>query len=681
VIRVPLRVALLGAVAALVFGVLGAPLLLPRLIAGADSALAQAAPTDTPTPSPTPPATATTAATQTPIVVTATPLPATQTPYVIVQSPTPLPATSAPAATATPLPPGYGPDACEPNNTLVQPCAVPTETDIANLNFSDGSPDVFSLLLKASRIYTISARAQGGIDPAIAVYVAGQTDKPVASNDDAGPGDNSAVAQITTTSEAWYIVLVENKAPGDLRGKTYTLSARSAASASTPVNSSGGADADQSGIGDALENNYDVNHASRIVWGVPYDLSLLCPDPTPGACGGGDHDFILAPAKAGIPLVALTYDLGPGADTNVIIYKPDPSQTADGSGAIPGWKAIAGNDDVAPGYTLRSLVRITPDWTGEALLVISSSERANPPALPVALGPSGRYRLIAGPPEMKAVAAVLSAQGDVPAPPAASAGAGAGGTPASAPAAVPTAAAAPVEVIKEASATGIAEVAQPSADLYGAVPPQPGDKLASYAKGTQVKLLGQSYRGWVKVQPAGAVMLGWMWGPSLSAVEVAGGLSGTLATGAASGTAAPGTPAAGATATSRVTPGPIGPTPAVGNRAATIELLDPEPLPVDDVKRPVARALRIEVCTNAPKDPHACAQPLAGLRVEIRLAANQAVQVQGLTDAAGKVTLSTSVPPGTRLVLAVPAAGLAADIADNATDLPVRVPPTLGGSQ
>ena len=75
-------------------------------------------------PSATPTATATkeptlSNTTQTPIVITATPSATND-------------ATRTPEATRTPVPPGYGPDRCEPNDTLVQPCALQTEIDVAD---------------------------------------------------------------------------------------------------------------------------------------------------------------------------------------------------------------------------------------------------------------------------------------------------------------------------------------------------------------------------------------------------------------------------------------------------------------------------------------------------------------------------------------------------------------------
>ena len=666
-IHIPFRLALLALLSAVILGDVGAPFLYASLAASAQSALAQAAATDTATSS----STATTAATQTPVIWTATPAPATQTPFILIATSAPAAATDEP--TATPLPPGYAPDACHPNHSLQQPCALANETNVANLNFVSGGTDVYSFLLKGGREYQLSATVTtDGIDPSMTVYLAGVIEQPIGQNDDVRIGDPSAIVTLTVAADAWYLVEVINKAPGDVRGKTYTMSARSIGVPSVSAPSGAGL-ASTATEEEVIGNAYDVSHAARIVWAAPYDLSMVCPDLRPGACYAGRHTFTLVHVKAGIPLAALTYDLGAGVDTVLTMYKPDPTQTQESPGVLPGWRAIAANDDFVAGETLRSQVRVTPDWNGDLLLVVAPSSRQDLPPAPADSRP-GRYRLIVGPPEMKAIAAAMAAQGDMPtAMPAHAAEAAGGSVPA--PTGASVAAAAPAA--PEASVTGIAELTQQT-DLYGAVPPQSGDRLRSYPAGTLVKLLGQSYRGWVKVQPADAVMVGWMWGPSLKAVEGAGGLlAGAHPTTTATGsdeTAVRATPAANGGDGLSATPIPF-------NRAATIEQLDPEPIPASAPARPVARALRIEVCTAALKDQRACGTALSGLRVEVRLASTLAIQVQGVTDAEGKVTLSTSVPPGTRLVLSIPVLGMQTDIANEATELPVRVPATLEGTQ
>ncbi|HEX6288244.1 MAG TPA: hypothetical protein VFZ66_03595 [Herpetosiphonaceae bacterium] len=691
-VRVPLRWLIAGLLLALLGGVVMAPWLRPT-VADPGLAVAQSAPwTPTPTPTdvPTPTATSTPTATATEVPTPTTAPTATAT---LTQTVAP---TATPTPTPTALPPGYGPDACEPNNTLVQPCAIPTEVEVSNLSVVDGTTDVYSVLLKAQRHYTIRASSATGIDPVLKVYLAADTGRIVAENDDLAPGSGDAQVEIVITTDAWYLVEVKNQAPGEMRGRVYTVSVRSSALAGTPAPGTPTAPPVPTPLaGDLLENNYDGDHAARIGWAVPYDLSLLCPDPAPHACPAGDHDFLRVPVKAGVPFVALTYDLGPGADPYLSLYRPDAAQTVVGEGRLPGWRQQAVNDDGAPGWTLRSLVTLTPDWTGEALLVVASSARANPPVVPDADGPPGRYRLITGSPDHAALREVLAAQRDLPptptpaptdvptpiltarpeppAPP----------LPTSVPTPVPTRAptSAPLppavatqpatdqrEVVREASITGLAVVVKDGTRLYGAAPPADGDELASYPEGARVRLLGMSYRGWVKVQPDDSVTPGWMWGPNLRPLET------VPAPGASAGPTPDGT-------TPPHPGGPAAPTPtipATGDRPATVEDLAPQPLPTAVPPRPVGRTLTIEVC-GAGARQSSCGTPLGGVRVEIVQAATARLLTQGLTDSSGKVRLSLSVPAGSTLLLRIPALGVASPLGETDTQIPVRVPGTRGG--
>ena len=685
-------------------GVLVAPWLHPY-VAGPRPARAQSLPW-TPTPAPT----ALPSATPTPTdLPTATPTPtATDTPA-------PLPASPTATLTPTALPPGWAPDACEPNDTLVAPCGMPTEVELPALNFVDQSPDVFSVVLKAHRRYTIRASSTQGVDPVLTVFLASATDTPVAENDDVGPGAGDAQVELTTTAEAWYLIQVDNTALGDMHGRQYTLSVRSAAPAgpggapTTTTTTTPAAPA----AGDLLENNYDLDHAARIAWGVPYDLRLVCPDPAPGACPAGDHDFLRVPVKAGVPLVALTYDLGPGTDPLLTLYRPDATQTGSGNGQLPGWRLLTTNDDVAGGWTLRSLVAVTPDWSGDAVLVVAASARTNPPALPEAAGPPGRYRLIVGSPDLAVVQQVLAAQTDLPPTPVPTA------VPPVAPTVVPTAAptrppevtpppaptvaptaaptATPVppaptgaplpaavstapaqdarEVVKEPSLTGPAVVSKEGTRLYGAAPPADGDELASYPDGARVTLLGQSYRGWVKVQPRDSVTPGWMWGPALRPVETPA----PEASPTAGPDGTPGPPADPAHPGSATPATPTAPATPDADHPATVDALAPLPLPTTAPSRPVARTVTIEVCSGSTAPRTACAAPVAGLRVELVLAASGRVAGQGVTGSAGTVTLSLSVAAGSTLRLRIPAVGLLVDLNQTDTLIPVRVPDQTGG--
>jgi hypothetical protein len=620
-------------------------------------------------PSATPTATATkeptgNAATQTPIVITATPSATND-------------ATRTPEPTHTPVPLGYGPDRCEPNDTLVQPCALQTEVDIGDLNFTDGMPDVFSFLLKGGRTYTIRASSSSGIDPSIAVYLAGALDTPIAQNDDAAAGSTDAIVQVTTATDAWYIVRVANAAPGDMTGKTYSISARSSAPTDSPTGNQPAPTPQPWSeiIGDAFENNWSPEFAPRLAWGVPYDLSLVCPDP--GRCANGDHDFFWIPVKSGIPLVVITYDLGAGADTYASLYSPAPEQQDETIGP-KGWRPLVANDDAAPGWTLRSQLEVTPNWDGYALLVIAPSNRADPPAIPESAGPPARYRLMVGSPEMAAVNAVLSAQTDGPpipstvivtAPP------------------TSQAVAAPVEnapvadqreVVKESSMEGLAVVIQHNTSFYAAVPPTEKDLLSFYPEGAQVRLLGQTYAGYVKVQPSDSVAPGWMYAPNLrplsdphTSLEPTTGAGEEGGESAKDDQASTGSPQpTRSDQNARITATSTSSLPRVG----ATERSTPASLPTSVQAQPQARQLTIEVCREGDTDPRQCGSVLRDVAVEVLLASSQTVLATGRTDRTGLVSLSVSLAPHAQIVVRVPSLTITVPVLPNQTRLPIRIP-------
>lgn len=572
--------------------------------------------------------------------------PPTASPMVVVVTATP---TASPAPSATPLPPGYGRDRCDPNHSLQQPCALATEAEIGGLNFTDGATDVFSFLLKGGRQYRIAATIAppGGLDPALEVFLAGAADQPLAANDDERIGSPSAALTVTVQADGWYLARVTNRAPGDPAGKTYSLSARSVAPAGT-------APAAPTRPDDLVGNAYDPAHAARLAWNVPYDLSMQCPDPRPGACYAGRHTFLLVPVKPGVPFTALTYDLGAGVDTVLTLYRPDPAL----SGDLPGWRALASNDDLAPGWTLRSQVTIAPDWAGLALLVVAPSDRADLPPIP-ADGRPGRYRLILGSPDLPSVRAALAAQHDTPPEPAT-------------PTARPTGQAAPAavgdapvqdtrEVIKEACSAGLALVGERPTDLFAAAPPGADDRIAAYPPGALVQLLGQCYRGWVKVQPADSVTPGWMWAANLRPEALASAPAPTQ----------PFVPPATVAQPSGAVATPAQP----ANPPASVRMiaLTPAPLPTTAAPRPVARQVVVTIC-RAARQADPCTRPVAGLRVELLLAATRQSLTAGFTDAAGRITLAASAPAGSLLLLRASALGFEAELAPSAADLTVRIP-------
>jgi hypothetical protein len=583
-----------------------------------------------------------------------------------------------PQAPATPAPrPGAAPDACEENDTLLQPCALPSEVATTELNFVDDSVDVFSFLLKADRSYTVRASSERGINPVITAYLAGAGNQPIAQSNDVQPGATDAQVEIATSADGWYIVKVENRAPGPMPGRTYTLSVRSAprGGTATPVADSGASQpvSQLQGRGDAFENNWSLETAGYLGWAVPYDLSLVCPEA--GACRDGDHDFFRVQVKRGVPFVAATYDLGPGSDTTIAMYRPLPGFT-DPSTGLSGWQLVQHNDDVTPGYTLRSEVQWLPDWDGEALIIVAASDRQDAPSLPATAGPAGRYRLIAGSAMMPAVLEVLQAQQDGPpiptlAPAALAAAAPAHPAPVSAaPAATatppptstpaPQAEVAPVvasvatddeeELIRETCLTGAAEVISDSAVFYAAAMPRGDDrKLITYPKGASVELIGSCYGGWVKVRPAGAVTPGYMWAPNLALVE---------ASAASAAQANPASPDSEGGAPATATPAAL---------TTPLQVIPVAPEPVPPAAAPQREKVSVTVTIT-----DADGRGRGGMRVQL---ANVFGDLVGEANTAqnGMVTISGDAAPGTALRVVVPALGVDVPVR-NGQQIPIALP-------
>ena len=583
------------------------------------------------------------------------------------------------------------PDRCEPNDSLVAPCALQTEVDQTELNFVDGSVDVYSFLFKAGRVYVVSASSADGIDPAIRVFLAGGAETPVAENDDVAAGSTTATVQVAVPADGWYIVEVVNRAPGPMQGKTYRVSARSSTATAAPTTTT---QAGAVAVADILENNYDVAHAARIAWGVPYDLTLECPDPRPDACFAGDHDFLLVPVKKGVPFIALTYDLGAGSDTTVTLYAPDTAPSAS-ENLIPGWRAVVGNDDTDPGRTLRSQVLYTPMWDGDALLIIAESQRRNPPIVPSALGPAGRYRLIAGSPNMEALQAVLGTQSDTPlaqptstgsrtAVPASAQPTSTGSRVVATPVAVatnapgsastasnastppltatPTAAGASVdapapavsddeeEIIREDCTTGLAVVARTDAPFYSAGNPTSERRLlTTYPKGTEITLLGSCYIGWVKAQPDGSVTPGWMFAPDLTLVEGLTPVQGTESLPSTANQSVSSTPRPARSGT---------PVPAVSASTTTKVQVVRAPSPV---LAPAPTAEPPQAATMTVRVVRASAESVAGVAVQL-VDVYGTVVSDAVTGVDGQVVFTFPVRPNVALRVQLPALSVSAPV-------------------
>ena len=573
--------------------------------------------------------------------------------------------------TPTPIPANMLPDQCEENDSLVQPCAIPTEVEIGDLTFVEDTIDVYSSILKAGHSYTIRASSQDGIDPSMTLFLAGATEQVLMQNDDAAAGSPDSVLQITSASDAWYIIQVENRAAGNMQGRSYQLSIRS----NPGTNTSATPQPTSAAPGDTYENNYDLNHSARLAWAVPYDLSLLCPELRANACPSGDHDFFLVPVKRGLPFVALTYDLGPGSDTTLTLYAPEPG-AQDVSTGMQGWRAVQGNDDALPdGRTLRSQVMITPAWDGEALLVVASSQRMDPPRLPEAAGPPGRYRLIVGSPALPAVQEVLQAQEADQAAQEANATttekiSRTDQTASNSPHATAVLAPSPMpaatvmatailgshgdteEIIRESCISGKAIVVNSAGARLSAaaVPSNERRVLMAYPEGSIVSLLGSCYLGWVKVLPQDSVTPGWMFAPDLRLLE---------------------------------------------GQAANIDSSENDvsaSVPADhdsDTPEAMSRSIQVEALPSLQATPTAATphkainltlrvvdeqeQPRAGLRIWLCNAFGDVLR-EGRTDSQGQLTLSFDLAANSAVWAHIPSAGLSVALNQSQATMTITVP-------
>ncbi len=121
----------------------------------------------------------------------------------------------------------------------------------------------------------------------------------------------------------------------------------------TPLESSRG------GGTDRFEPNFDFEHAAVIEIGARYDLNFT---PCPGE--SEDNDFFKLWVKPGMIVTCETFDLGPGVDTNVIIY--------DENGV-----GLAGHDDVdVTRGDLSSQVTVRATYTGWLYILVGQGRPA-----------------------------------------------------------------------------------------------------------------------------------------------------------------------------------------------------------------------------------------------------------------------------------------------------------------
>jgi hypothetical protein len=400
-------------------------------------------------------------------------------------------------------------------------------------------------------------------------------------------------------------------------------------------------------------------------WGIPYDLDLLCPDARADACPAGDHDFFLVPVKQGVPFVALTYDLGPGADTTLALYVPAAGQRDPATG-LEDWQLAHGNDDALPnGATLRSQVMLTPTWNGDVLLVVAASSRRNPPTVPEQSGAPARYRLIVGSPAMPALQQVLgeqagpapandTSQEQAPEPPLARP---VRATPTSPPAATVVATAVigqsadGEEIIREACVTGRAVVVRSAGARFSAAA-MPGNEnriLMLFPAGSTVALLGSCYLGWVKVLPDASVTPGWMFAPDLRLEQAEAPL--------ATRTALPEAALPGADAATGTPPHP-----------PTVVALPARNAETPRLPAHVALTTTVDVF-----DQHE--EPRAGLRIQLVDVAGRVLH-EAVTDQHGRLVITADILAGATAWVQIPAVGVTVAVDPEKPQLVFVIPET-----
>ncbi|MCS7087545.1 MAG: carboxypeptidase-like regulatory domain-containing protein [Thermoflexales bacterium] len=283
--------------------------------------------------------------------------------------------------TPTPPPPGLVPDPYEPNDDIAEasvptgtrgtPSFIAVGTSIANLSFTPyatrtaDDADWFRVFLLGGSTYIIeTSNVQPGVETTLWLYTGTNL---LASNNRHTPGQRGSRIVFTAPSTGDYWIKVTNSDTSPrVAGQTYTLSVneQTPAPTNTPAPTPSPTPYPQSP--DRFEYNGDFDFATLIAPGVKYDQLNFVPFQPPNPTTV-DNDFFRLPVKQGVFYTCETFDLGPGVDTNIIVYNQD------GVG-------IGGNDDVSPEARARGEFRSRFSWlsgyTGYAYILVGD---VNPP--------------------------------------------------------------------------------------------------------------------------------------------------------------------------------------------------------------------------------------------------------------------------------------------------------------
>lgn len=554
---------------------------------------------------------------------------------------------------------GLGPDSCEPNDAPERACPLPLDAVSGPFSIApDHDRDHFLLDIphEAALQTVITARATPGLE----LYLsASHATELVASG---------TYSLTLAPAVAGPIVLrVENRDPRPAADERYRIEVRrEIAPPSAAAEAAGGA-------ADALENNWSFETAAPIAVGSVYDLTLVCPEQRPGACPGGDHDYLQVPVKAGVTYLLATFDLDPGIDTVVELFWQDTAQPA------------GGNDDYGPGGALAALTWAAPA-DGLALVRIAPRNGGLVPRL--SEESRAAYRFAAAPLASELAAklqATIGRQANLPTPTAAPPGDPAGGGTASGPATAPPPAPR-ASVTPETITAGPAVIVRET--TLRREPREGGDQLAVLAPETPVIVRGQVSGLWVAVEAEASILPGWVrWsdlrrasspGASAATPEAAGVVPSATASGQPSQQ-----PDVAATTSAGGTNAGLAPTPALAQ--VTITALDPAlppPVAPRTPRQPFAITVTLVISDRpfiggpsfgmATPTPD-MRRPVSGVRLQLANAFGD-VLAEGITDSAGSVRFARDVRTQEALHIRVPAWGAALPVAHDQGLLVITVP-------
>jgi hypothetical protein len=555
------------------------------------------------------------------------------------------------------------PDGAEPNNSREDAKPLPLDAVSGPFTFlPEGDQDWYSVDMGAQQTglpLEISVRGSSGLDLVTTVYRAdGWTPLAIISAE-------AISATLPTTLTGWLLLKVDNRAPELADGETYRVEIRRTlplpptplpVTQERPVV-----------LPDALENNWNFAIAAPAGVGVVYELTFACPDPQPGACLRGDHDYLRFPVKQGLRYLLTTFDLGPGVDTTLDLFY--------GSEAQP----ISSNDDERPQSSFLSTLRWIAPADGEAVVRIGPRSGG---LTPLAFDDDpGTYRFaiaLQGTPLAAQLEERIAEQTNTPTPtptiaPISTAlpeedpwvGEPLSPAPVDVPPQPPSPIEATIETTTEEAKDGTAVVI--TSTVLRTAPRADAELLEALPPEAIVTLLGKVHGAWVRAETATGVAPGWIYAPDLRRLQ----------------------PSPTPSDDTEASPPPLqGTTPTPGGDELRVTPLDPLPAPTSG-PRPerVTRSVTVRLVAAPPPSSSATRPvpsatppvPLAGIRVQLVDAFGEVLS-EAVTPSSGELVLQQELTPSDAVGIRIPAVGIDARINWDEPILTIALPVNKGSA-